>query len=44
MPPFRYRIELKVEDDIGLATLILFDSMAEKLLHISTKELINNCS
>ena len=44
MPPFRYRIELKVEDDIGLATLILFDSMAEKLLHISAKELINKCS
>ena len=41
---FRYRIELKVEDDTGLATFILFDSMAEKLLHISAKELINKCS
>ena len=44
MPSFRYRIELKVEDDIGLTTFILFDSMAEKLLHISAKELINKCS
>ncbi|XP_075639104.1 replication protein A 70 kDa DNA-binding subunit B-like isoform X2 [Castanea sativa] len=35
----RYRIELKVEDDTGLATFILFDSTAEKLLHISAKEL-----
>nr|POE51191.1 hypothetical protein CFP56_49407 [Quercus suber] len=40
----RYRIELKVEDDTGLATFILFDSTAEKLLHISAKELINKCS
>ena len=44
MPPFRYRIELKVEDDIGSTTFILFDSMAEKLLHILAKELINKCS
>ena len=44
MHSFRYRIELKVEDDTGLATFILFDSMAEKLLHISAKELINKCS
>ena len=43
MPPFRYRIELKVEDDTRSATLILFDSMAGKLLHISAKELINKC-
>ncbi|KAL0015524.1 hypothetical protein SO802_002593 [Lithocarpus litseifolius] len=40
----RYRIELKVEDDTGLATFILFDSTAEKLLYISAKELINKCS
>ncbi|KAF3957947.1 hypothetical protein CMV_017087 [Castanea mollissima] len=40
----RYRIELKVEDDIGLATFILFDSTAEKLLHMSANELINKCS
>ena len=44
MPPFRYRIELKVEDDTRLATFILFDSTVEKLLHISAKELINKCS
>ena len=44
MPFFRYRIELKVEDEIGLATFILFDFTAEKLLHISSKELINKCS
>ena len=44
MPSFKYRIELKVKDDIGLATFILFDSMAEKLLHILAKELINKCS
>ena len=43
MPSFRYRIELKVEDEIGLATFILFDFTAEKLLHISSKELINKC-
>ena len=40
MPSFRYRIELKVENDTGSATFILFDSMAEKLLRISTKKLI----
>ncbi|XP_050262353.1 uncharacterized protein LOC126706841 isoform X2 [Quercus robur] len=40
----RYRIELKVKDDTRLTTFILFDSMAEKLLHISAKELINKCS
>ena len=44
MPFFRYIIELKVEDDIGSTTFILFDSMAEKLLHILAKELINKCS
>ena len=44
MPSFRYRIELKVEDGTGLATFILFDSTAEKLLRISTKKLINKCS
>ena len=44
MPSFRYRIELKVEDETGLATFILFDFTAEKLLHISSKELINKCS
>ena len=44
MPSFRYRIELKVEDGTGLATFILFDSTAEKLLHISANELINKCS
>ena len=44
MPSFRYRIELKVEDETGLATFLLFDSMAEKLLHILAKELINKCS
>ena len=44
MPSFKYRIELKVKDDIGLATFILFDSTAEKLLRISTKKLINKCS
>ena len=44
MPFFRYIIELKVEDDIGSTTFILFDSMAEKLLHISAKELITKCS
>ena len=43
MPSFRYRIELKVEDEIGLAMFILFDFTAEKLLHISSKELINKC-
>ena len=43
MPSFRYRIELKVEDETGLATFILFDFTAEKLLHISSKELINKC-
>ena len=44
MPSFRYRIELKVEDGAGLVTFILFDSTAEKLLHISANELINKCS
>ena len=44
MPSFRYRIKLKVEDETGLATFILFDFTAEKLLHISSKELINKCS
>ena len=44
MPSFKYRIELKVEEDTGLETFILFDSTAIKLLHISAKELINKCS
>ena len=44
MPFFRYIIELKVKDDIRSITFILFDSMAEKLLHILAKELINKSS
>ncbi|KAK7824344.1 hypothetical protein CFP56_034532 [Quercus suber] len=38
-----YRIQLKVEDSSGIATFILFDSEAEKLLNISTKDLLNKC-
>ena len=37
----RYRIQLKVEDSSGMATFILFDSEAEKLLNISAKDLLN---
>ncbi|XP_050271969.1 replication protein A 70 kDa DNA-binding subunit B-like [Quercus robur] len=37
----RYRIQLKVKDSSGMATFILFDSEAEKLLNISTKDLLN---
>ncbi|KAK7861590.1 hypothetical protein CFP56_000245, partial [Quercus suber] len=37
----RYRIQLKVEDSLGMATFILFDSEAEKLLNISAKDLFN---
>ncbi|XP_065631609.1 uncharacterized protein LOC112014932 [Quercus suber] len=33
----QYRIQLKVEDSSGMATFILFDSEAEKLLNISPK-------
>ncbi|KAK4588160.1 hypothetical protein RGQ29_019237 [Quercus rubra] len=36
-----YRIQLKVEDSSGMATFILFDSEAEKLLNISAKDLLN---
>ncbi|KAK7837529.1 hypothetical protein CFP56_021138 [Quercus suber] len=31
----------EVEDSSGMATFILFDSKAEKLLNISTKDLLN---
>ncbi|KAK7850235.1 replication protein A 70 kDa DNA-binding subunit B [Quercus suber] len=37
----RYRIQSKVEDSSGMATFILFDSEAEKLLNISAKDLLN---
>ncbi|KAL0015166.1 hypothetical protein SO802_002235 [Lithocarpus litseifolius] len=37
----QYRIQLKVEDSSGMATFILFDSEAKKLLNISTKDLLN---
>ncbi|XP_030968630.1 uncharacterized protein LOC115989105 [Quercus lobata] len=37
----RYRIQLKVKDSSGMATFILFDSEAEKLLNISAKDLLN---
>ncbi|KAK4593214.1 hypothetical protein RGQ29_017377 [Quercus rubra] len=40
-PITRYRIQLKVEDSSGMATFILFDSEAEKLLNISAKDLLN---
>nr|XP_023914199.1 uncharacterized protein LOC112025746 [Quercus suber] len=36
-----YRIQSKVEDSSGMATFILFDSEAEKLLNISAKDLLN---
>ena len=39
----RYRIQLKVEDGSGMATFILFDLEAKKLLNISVKELLNKC-
>ncbi|KAK7833795.1 callose synthase 12, partial [Quercus suber] len=41
LPIPRYKIQLKVEDSSGMATFILFDSEAEKLLNISTKDLLN---
>ncbi|XP_030924539.1 uncharacterized protein LOC115951485 [Quercus lobata] len=37
----RYRIQLKVKDSSEMATFILFDSEAEKLLNISAKDLLN---
>ncbi|KAK7821668.1 replication protein a 70 kda dna-binding subunit b [Quercus suber] len=37
----RYRIQLKVEDSLGMTTFILFDSETEKLLNISAKDLLN---
>jgi hypothetical protein len=40
---FRYRIQLNVEDHTGLGVFILFDHQVEKLIHISTKDLLNKC-
>ena len=37
----RYRIQLKVQDSLGMATFILFDSEAEKLPNILAKDLLN---
>ena len=39
----RYRIQLKVEDGSGMATFILFDLEAEKLLNISVEDILNKC-
>ncbi|KAK7815938.1 hypothetical protein CFP56_000938, partial [Quercus suber] len=36
-----YIIQLKVEDSSRMATFILFDSKAKKLLNISPKDLLN---
>ena len=40
---FRYRIQLNVEDHIGLGVFILFDHQVEKLIHVSAKDLLNKC-
>ncbi|KAK7814122.1 hypothetical protein CFP56_003831 [Quercus suber] len=37
------RIQLKVEDSLGMAIFIVFDLEAKKLLNISTKDLLNKC-